>query len=283
MAYSLDLRKRVVEYIEEGGSITEAAKLFQVGRATIYRWFSRQDLKPTQVKRRQRKLDWKALQKDVKENPSARLIDRAKKFNVRPSAIHYALKCMNIRRKKKEFRYRERDREERIQYYRILRELIKIYGSKNLIFIDESGFDPESNCIYAWAKKGQKVFGDKPGKRGKRTNLIAARKKGSLNLIAPMLVTGSVKADVFEEWLSIWLLPELNQPSILIMDNASIHRKKVIKEIVDTAGHHVVLFLPKYSPDLNDIEHDFSALKRARMYAPADKTIDEIIREYCAR
>ena len=33
------------------------------------------------------------------------------------------------------------------------------------------------------------------------------------------------------------------------------------------AGDHQLLFLPKYSPDLNDIEHDFSALKRARMYS----------------
>jgi transposase len=40
---------------------------------------------------------------------------------------------------------------------------------------------------------------------------------------------------------------------------------------------HQVLFLPKYSPDLNDIEHDFSALKRARMYAPPGTSLDELI------
>ncbi|MFM2026322.1 MAG: hypothetical protein RLZZ339_1037, partial [Cyanobacteriota bacterium] len=39
---------------------------------------------------RQRKLDWKALSKDVQENPEARLRDRAEKFGVRPSAICYA-------------------------------------------------------------------------------------------------------------------------------------------------------------------------------------------------
>jgi putative transposase len=54
----------------------------------------------------------------------------------------------------------------------------------------------------------------------------------------------------------------------------------VIKQIVEDAGHQVI-FLPKYSPDLNDIEHDFSALKRARMYAPSDTPLDEIIRDYC--
>ena len=64
------------------------------------------------------------------------------------------------------------------------------------------------------------------------------------------------------------------------MDNAPIHRKNVIREMVEEAGHKVI-FLPKYSPDLNDIEHDFSALKRARMYAPAHKSLDEIIRDYC--
>ncbi|NEQ17163.1 MAG: IS630 family transposase, partial [Moorea sp. SIO2B7] len=30
------------------------------------------------------------------------------------------------------------------------------------------------------------------------------------------------------------------------------------------------------------IEHDFSALKRARMYTSIDTSLDEVIREYCA-
>jgi transposase len=65
------------------------------------------------------------------------------------------------------------------------------------------------------------------------------------------------------------------------MDNAPIDRKTAIRTVVEEAGHQVV-FLPKYSPDLNDIEHDFSALKRARMYANPGTSLDEIIRDYCA-
>jgi putative transposase len=65
------------------------------------------------------------------------------------------------------------------------------------------------------------------------------------------------------------------------VDNAPIHRKKRIRELVEAAGY-IVLFLPTYSPDLNDIEHDFSALKKLRMYAPPGTTIDEVIRNYCA-
>lgn len=50
--------------------------------------------------------------------------------------------------------------------------------------------------------------------------------------------------------------------------------------MLEEAGHKVI-FLSKYSPDLNDIEHEKPALKRARMYAPAHKYLDEIIRNYC--
>ncbi|WNC45323.1 transposase [Thermosynechococcus sp. GLH187] len=44
-----------------------------------------------------------------------------------------------------------------------------------------------------------------------------------------------------------------------MMDNAPIHPKGAIQAVVKAAGHEV-LFLPKYSPDLNVIEHDFSNL-----------------------
>jgi len=103
MAYSLDLRKRVVDYVENGGGITKAAALFKVGRATIYRWLGREDLQASKVEHRERKIDWEALRKDVEENPEARLIERARKFGVRASAISYALKKMKITRKKKNF------------------------------------------------------------------------------------------------------------------------------------------------------------------------------------
>ena len=96
-----------------------------------------------------------------------------------------------------------------------------------------------------------------------------------------MIFTGSLDAIGFEGWLTSFFLPSLVQPSVVIMDNAPIHRKSKIETAVKEAGHEV-LFLPKYSPDLNDIEHDFGALKRARMYAAPDTSLDEIIRDYCS-
>lgn len=137
------------------------------------------------------------------------------------------------------------------------------------------------SSIYAWSKKGKKIYGEKQGKRGIRENLVAGRRKGKKDLIAPMIFTGSLNAEGFEGWLGKYLLPSLDRPSVIILDNAPIHRKNMIRELVTEAGHEVV-FLPKYSPDLNDIEHDFSALKRARMYAKSGVSLDEIIGNYCS-
>ena len=50
--------------------------------------------------------------------------DRAKKNGVNQPAIFYALKRMNLPWKKKQLRYRERNREERIKYYQLSLELL---------------------------------------------------------------------------------------------------------------------------------------------------------------
>ena len=147
--------------------------------------------------------------------------------------------------------------------------------------MDEAGFEQAQTCLYAWAKRGKKVYGERTGKRATRENLVAGRRKGKKDLLAPMIFTGSLDASGFEGWLMSFFLPSLTVPSVVIMDNAPIHRKSKIKAAASEAGHEV-LFLPKYSPDLNDIEHDFSALKRARMYAEPDTSLDEIIRSYCS-
>ena len=44
----------------------------------------------------------------------------------------------------------------------------------------------------------------------------------------------------------------IKKNSVLIMGNSLIHRKNVIRELVE-AGDNQLLFLPKYSPDWNDV------------------------------
>ena len=67
--------------------------------------------------------------------------------------------------------------------------------------------------------------------------------------------------DFFEAWFENHLLPELSEGDVIILDNASFHRKKRLYEI---AGLHNVkiIFLPPYSPELNPIEHFWHWLKK---------------------
>ena len=73
MPYSLDFRQKVINFVENGGRITKAAHTFGIGITSIYRWLSRPKLEATKVKNRQIKLDWKELEKDVKQNPESRV------------------------------------------------------------------------------------------------------------------------------------------------------------------------------------------------------------------
>ena len=59
MPYSLDLRQKVINFVENGGTITKSAHTFGRRRASIYRWLSSLNFSATKVKNHQIKLDWK--------------------------------------------------------------------------------------------------------------------------------------------------------------------------------------------------------------------------------
>lgn len=105
-AYSLDLRERVIQYIENGHDKQSAATLFSVGIATVYRWLKRKSdtgsLKASKRARAYQRIDNEQLKKYIEENPDAFLSEIAEKFSVTEQAIFYALKRLKITRKKRQ-------------------------------------------------------------------------------------------------------------------------------------------------------------------------------------
>ena len=137
-------------------------------------------------------------------------------------------------------------------------------GSKNIVYFDESGFVSECYRPHGWARRGVKVHGKVSGNNRKKTNLIMAQRKGEW--LAPMLFEGSCTHHTVSAWLEQALVKELNEPSLVIMDNAPFHNKARMKEILENKGH-TMLPLPKYSPDLNPIEQSFAIIKKRRQYS----------------
>ena len=58
---------------------------------------------------------------------------------------------------------------------------------------------------------------------------------------------------VFHGWLEDNLIPKLPPTSVLVMDNATFHKRSDTKNSIRQAGHFLE-YLPPYSPDYNPIE-----------------------------
>ena len=99
MSYSIDYRRRVVEFVEQGGSKLEAAHIFNISRATIYNWLGRSDLEPKARGPCDRKLKKSELTAHIEKFPDAFLRERAVHFGVRPSTVCIAMKKLKISKK----------------------------------------------------------------------------------------------------------------------------------------------------------------------------------------
>jgi len=141
--------------------------------------------------------------------------------------------------------------------------LIVYLKVNNFVFADESGLNREYRRLYARAKRGIKVHDTRPGRRQKRTNIIGALCNGKH--IAMQCYEHSTKALFFEDWFEWELIPLLPENSVVIMDNASFHRKNVLRIIAEKYGVYV-LFLPPYLPEFNPIEYSWANFKEWLKY-----------------
>ena len=105
MTYSQDLRKKALEYIEQGNTQKETATVFGVNSRTIWNWISRKNKGILQAKKYEvspRKIDNDSLIQYIKNHPDAYLREIAEEFKVDPSAIFYACKRLKITLKKRQ-------------------------------------------------------------------------------------------------------------------------------------------------------------------------------------
>lgn len=168
----------------------------------------------------------------------------------------------------------------RAEYLRDLRLLIPIYGSDNVIYMDESGFEEDVRRDAGWAERGMKIYADVRGGKNPRTNLIMAQRRKSKQWLAPILFEGSCEGTTVLWWIKEYLLKTLKNPSVIVMDNAPFHPKAKISALLEGHGHKL-LFLPKYSPDLNPIEQTFAAMKTNWKNALKNTTLDTIVTSNC--
>ena len=102
-AYALDLRERVVKFIQGGGSKAEAARRFDLARSSVYRYLDAAKsgaLAPKKSWGKWRKLDPEKLRAHVKKHPAATLKELQRVFGVSHHAVWVRLGQLGFTLKK---------------------------------------------------------------------------------------------------------------------------------------------------------------------------------------
>ena len=139
-----------------------------------------------------------------------------------------------------------------------------------VVYVDESGFALDAPRNRGYSLKGSKCYGCKDWHAKGRVNAIGAIV--DFEFINVCLFDTNINSDIFYAWTKEQLLPSTPANSVIVLDNATFHKRNDILEIIDKQKH-IVEFLPPYSPDLNPIEKKWAQAKSIRRkydYKPDD-------------
>ena len=134
-------------------------------------------------------------------------------------------------------------------------------AQKPIVYIDESGFADDMPRTHGYSTKGDRCYGKKDWNAKGRTNVIGAQLGGEL--VSLGLFNCNIDSEVFHSWVESQLLKQIPEESVVVMDNATFHKRKDTQQAIRKAGH-ILEYMPAYSPDLNPIEHKWAQAKSIR-------------------
>jgi transposase len=292
MAYSTDLRQRVVEAYEQGkGSIPEVAAMFSVSPGSLKNWMrlKRESGSVQRTKKpggRHSKLDAearKALEKLLEGRRDAFLAELREEVlehlgvDVSRSTLSRVLRKLRQSRKKKSRHAAEGDEDE-VQE-RALEYLVEVSAvhADNLVTLDEIGMMLNLSRDHGWAPVGERVHESVLFHGGGRHTLLAAM--DSAGLMTEILFEGYLNTELWRLFVRDYLVRELHSEHVVLLDNLQIHKDRLAEQMIQKTGARL-LFLPPYCPELNPIElcwSKFKGLIRSRK----PRSFDELVAAVC--
>jgi transposase len=178
-----------------------------------------------------------------------------------------------VLRVKKSLRHPKANLEDREKF----KEKINTYQKQRqpIIYIDESGFAHDMPRTHGYSQQGERCYGTQDWQARGRVNVIGAIQNNQL--ITASLFEGNIDSDTFHAWVVQDMLPKLPAKSIIVMDNATFHKRQDTQQSIQNAGH-ILEYLPAYSPDLNPIEQKWAHAKALRKKYRCD--VDELLRSF---
>lgn len=127
-----------------------------------------------------------------------------------------------------------------------------------MVFIDETWTKTNMAPLRGWGPRGRRLRAKVPQGRWKTMTFLAALRHDRID--APWLLDGPIDGEKFRLYVEKVLVPTLAPGDIVIIDNLGSHKGQAVRRAIRSVGAKL-LFLPKYSPDLNPIEQVFAKLK----------------------
>ncbi|MGH7880470.1 MAG: IS630 family transposase, partial [Candidatus Binataceae bacterium] len=270
--YSLDLRDRVVAAVEkEGLSRHQAAARFGVAVSTAVHWVRRYrstgNVAPSKIggykprTLRGEHAEWliaRCREKDFTISQLVEELQMTRGLKVDRHSVWEFLHAEGLSFKKKSVRAREQDRPDVARRREQWRTYQGRIDPRRLVFIDETWAKTNMSPLRGWGPRGARLKAKAPFGRWETMTFIAALRCDRID--APCLFDGPINGEAFLAYVQTFLVPTLKEGDVVIMDNLGSHRGKAVRKAIRQAGARL-LFLPKYSPDLNPIEQFFSKLK----------------------
>jgi hypothetical protein len=196
--------------------------------------------------------------------------DRGKKISI--GTLFNAFAKLDISRKKLEVLAKEADRQRHAAF---VAEAAR-YKTEQLVFIDEV-HSSSKTCVrtHGRSRRGDKVSVRGLFVRGKRYSSIGILHKSGM--LGNYTVEGSIDSielcSFATEHLLGLMMPFPAERSVLVLDNARIHKTEAFTSLIRAAGIRI-LYTPPYSPHFNPIEQAFAKIKRyLKRYGSIMKTL----------
>jgi len=173
-------------------------------------------------------------------------------------ALHFTFKRIKVIAERS---ISDDNKEKRITFASDLQDLLTQKDEKNIIFIDEVGFNISMRSKYGRAVAGQTPVRTATAIRSRNVSICCAmNKNGNLFYETEDRAYNIEKFVQFIHNLMAWLQSLELSNCTLIMDNVPFHRNHQVINAINSYNHEVK-YLPPYTQQFNPIENMFSKWK----------------------
>jgi transposase len=297
--HSEDYKLSAVKYYLEHNDddMRDTCDIFKCKYQSLGRWIDRYKTQGN-IKRKTRKNHnlkitseiEKFVKEQVRKDPTttlweySKLVDKKFGVNLTDRSINNIFTNLKITRKRLRSKYYPEKREGQEKHdLDDFYKKIKDYDYKKTICIDETSIYLNMTQSYGRSKSGSRVIKKTSIYPYKRYNMICAVCADKVvGWVFYKDLKGGIKTSDVIEFYDKFIKDKFSD-YLIIMDNAVIHRAKIIRQHIEETNNKLLYSIP-YHPETNAIEEYFSQLKHyikkesPNTYEDIDKVIKDILK-----